>query len=290
MAAGREIRTQINSISSTRKITSAMEMVAASKMRRAQEAMARGKPYTAHMRNLLSHIAAANLEYEHPYFRTRPVKNVGYILVSTDRGLCGGLNIGLFKEAVVSMRTWQEKKAKVSLCLVGAKGISFFSGVGANVLASVRDVGERPRIADLIGVVGVMLERFESGDLDRVYLASNEFVSTMNQLPTVAQLLPLSAADRDEVKHHWDYIYEPDDARALLSGLLVRYIESLVYQAVVENAACEQAARMIAMKNATENAGELINELQLAYNKERQAMITQELSEIVGGAAAVQGS
>lgn len=287
MAVGQEIRAQMNSIASTRKITSAMEMVAASKMRRAQESMQLGKPYARHIRSLVAHIAAGNLEYQHDYFQERKAKRVGYIVVSTDRGLCGGLNINLFKTALQDMHRWQENKAESSLCLIGAKGTSFFSGLGANIIASTRDVGEKPKVADLIGVVKVMLDKFEQAELDRVFLVSNEFVTTMNQSPGITQLLPLIPDDNQDMTHHWDYIYEPDDARILLSGLLVRYIESLVYQAVVENVACEQAARMVAMKNATENAGEVINELRLVYNKERQAMITQELSEIVSGAAAV---
>lgn len=288
MAIGREIRTQITSISSTRKITSAMEMVAASKMRRAQESMMRGKPYAQHIRALLTHIAAGNLEYQHTYFEERAVKHVGYILVSSDRGLCGGLNMNLFKTALQDMHQWQERNVQVSVCLIGGKSIAFFNGLGADVIASVRDIGEQPKLHDLIGVVKVMLDQFDAKGIDKVYLLSNSFVTAMTQQPTATQLLPLIPnKDEENTKRHWDYIYEPDDARVLISGLLTRYIESLVYQAVVENAACEQAARMLAMKNATENAGDLIKELQLAYNKERQAAITQELSEIVSGAAAV---
>ncbi len=286
MASGKEIRTQIGSIKNTQKITSAMEMVAASKMRRAQDRMAKGKPYAERMRAVVGHIANANPEYKHLYMQEREVKRVGYIVVSTDRGLCGGLNINLFKKAVSDSKTWADQDLEVEFCLVGAKAASFFASVGGNVVASVRDLGEEPAIADLIGSVKVMLDAYADGKIDRLFLVGNDFVNTMTQTPYVNQLLPLPAEDDTKLKHHWDYIYEPD-AQALLDGLLVRYIESQVYQAVVENGACEQAARMIAMKSATDNAGDLIHELQLAYNKARQAAITQELSEIVGGAAAV---
>jgi F-type H+-transporting ATPase subunit gamma len=287
MAVGHEIRNEISSISSTRKITSAMEMVAASKMRRAQEAMMLGKPYARHIRALMSHIAAGNLEYQHVYFEEREPKKVGYIVVSSDRGLCGGLNINLFRQALQNMAQLQKRSVKISMCLIGSKGADFFKSMGADVSATVRNVGEQPKISDLIGVVRVMLEQFEARELDRVFLASNSFANAMTQTPNIAQLLPLVPDSENTEAHHWDYLYEPDDARALLSGLLTRYVESLVYQAVVENAACEQSARMIAMKNATENAGDLIKDLQLVYNKKRQAAITQELSEIVSGAAAV---
>lgn len=286
MAVGKEIRTKITSIRSTQKITSAMEMVAASKMRRAQDRMELGKPYAQRMRAVVGHIANASAEYRHAYMREREVKRVGYIIVSSDRGLCGGLNINLFKRALQSMKTHSDEGHAVDLCLVGAKGQAFFASVGGNVVASVRDIGEEPTVEQLIGAVKHMLDAYVEGTIDRLYLVSNDFVNTMTQNPTVQQLLPLQAEEAEQYSHHWDYIYEPD-ARDLLDGLLARYIESLVYQAVVENGACEQAARMIAMKNASENAGELIDELQLVYNKARQAAITQELSEIVGGAAAI---
>jgi len=286
MAVGKEIRTKITSIRSTQKITSAMEMVAASKMRRAQDRMELGKPYAQRMRAVIGHIANASAEYRHAYMREREVKRVGYIIVSSDRGLCGGLNINLFKRALQSMKTHSDEGRAVDLCLVGAKGQAFFASVGGNVVASVRDIGEEPTVEQLIGAVKHMLDAYVEGTIDRLYLVSNDFVNTMTQNPTVQQLLPLQAEEAEQYSHHWDYIYEPD-ARDLLDGLLARYIESLVYQAVVENGACEQAARMIAMKNASENAGELIDELQLVYNKARQAAITQELSEIVGGAAAI---
>ena len=286
MAVGKEIRNQIKSIKNTQKITSAMEMVAASKMRKAQERMELGKPYAISIRNVVSHIANANPEYQHVYMKARPVKRVGYIVVSSDRGLCGGLNTNVFKAMVAAMRGWHEQGAEADICTVGAKGASFFNSYGGNVVAAVRNIGEKPTVADVIGAVKVMLDSYMNGRIDRLYIVSNEFVNTMTQRPTVEQILPRLPADAKELKHHWDYIYEPAP-KELLDGLLTRYIESLVHQAVVENNACEQAARMVAMKSATDNAGDLIDELQLVYNKARQAAITQELSEIVGGAAAV---
>ncbi|WP_111642245.1 F0F1 ATP synthase subunit gamma [Marinimicrobium alkaliphilum] len=287
MAGAKEIRTQISSIKSTQKITSAMEMVAASKMRRAQERMQVGKPYATRMRQVVGHIANANPDYKHQYLEQREeTKRVGYILVSSDRGLCGGLNVNVFKAALKSMKSWHDLNVDVDLCLIGAKAASFFNNFGGNVVASVRDIGENPSVDDLIGSVKVMLDAFSDGKIDKLYLVSNEFVNTMTQLPKVSQLLPLEATDDVEQKHRWDYIYEPSP-EALLEGLLIRYIESQVYQSVVENVACEQAARMVAMKSASDNAGDLIGDLQLVYNKARQAAITQELSEIVGGAAAV---
>jgi len=286
MAAGKEIRTKISSIRSTQKITSAMEMVAASKMRKAQDRMRLGKPYARRMRSVVGHIANAAPEYQHLYMKQRDVKRVGFLVVSTDRGLCGGLNINLFKRTVRSMKEWADQGVEIELSLIGAKAAAFFNSYGGNVTSAVRDIGETPTLADLIGSVKTMLDAYEEGRIDRLFLVSNQFVNTMTQDPTVEQLLPLEADDSQEMKHHWDYIYEPD-ARELLERLLTRYIESQVYQAVVENGACEQAARMLAMKNATENAGELIDDLQLIYNKARQAAITQELSEIVSGAAAI---
>ncbi|HEY9035819.1 MAG TPA: F0F1 ATP synthase subunit gamma [Pseudomonadales bacterium] len=286
MAGAKEIRTKIGSVKSTQKITSAMEMVAASKMRRAQERMSVGKPYAKRIRAVVSHIANAAPEYKHQYLLERPVKRVGFVVVSTDRGLCGGLNINLFKATIQAMKTWSDQGAEVDLCTVGGKAAGFFSSFGGNIVAAVRDLGEDVKSHDLVGSVKVMLKRFEDGQIDRLFLVGNEFVNTMTQSPTVEQLLPLQAAEDEKLSHHWDYIYEPD-AKDLLDGLLARYVESQVYQAVVENGACEQAARMVAMKNATENAGELIDDLQLVYNKARQAAITQELSEIVSGAAAV---
>ncbi|HUH36386.1 MAG TPA: F0F1 ATP synthase subunit gamma [Spongiibacteraceae bacterium] len=286
MAGAKEIRTQISSIKSTQKITSAMEMVAASKMRKAQERMQLGKPYASRIRAVVGHLANATPEYHHQYMQEREVRRVGYILVSTDRGLCGGLNFNLFKTGVRHMKSWAERDVAVELCLIGAKGASFFGSQGGKIVAAMRDIGESPSVSSLIGGVKVMLDAYTEGRIDRLYLVGNEFVNTMTQSPYAEQLLPLQAEDDTSMKHHWDYIYEPDAAE-LLDGLLARYIESQVYQAVVENGACEQAARMIAMKSATDNAGDLIDGLQLAYNKARQAAITQELSEIVGGAAAV---
>ena len=286
MAVGKEIRTQISSIQSTQKITSAMEMVAASKMRKAQDRMEVGKPYAQRIRSVVGHIANATPEYQHMYMEEREVKRVGFIIVSTDRGLCGGLNINLFKAGIKAMKEWDNQNVAIDLCLVGAKSAAFFNSYGGNVTAAIRDLGEEPSVADLIGGVKVMLDAYIEGKIDRLYLVGNEFVNTMTQNPYVQQLLPLQAEESEEMKHHWDYIYEPD-AQELLDGLLTRYIESQVYQAVVENGACEQAARMLAMKNATDNAGDLIDNLQLVYNKARQAAITQELSEIVSGAAAI---
>lgn len=287
MAGTKEIRTQIASVKSTQKITSAMEMVAASKMRRAQDRMQLGKPYASRIRQVVGHLANSSPEYKHLFMKERDVKRVGYILISSDRGLCGGLNVNLFKAAIRDMKTWHDQNVAIDLCLIGSKAVQFFKSFGGNVVATTRNIGEAPQIADLIGSVKVMLDAFEQGKIDKLFLVSNDFVNTMTQSPTVRQLLPLMAEENDKLKHHWDYIYEPD-AEALLKGLLTRFIESQVYQGVVENAACEQAARMIAMKSATDNAGELIDSLKLIYNKARQAAITQELSEIVGGAAAVQ--
>ena len=286
MASGKEIRTQIRSIKNTQKITSAMEMVAASKMRRAQERMQKGKPYSQRIRAVVGHLANANPEYKHTYLQEREVKRVGMIVVSTDRGLCGGLNINAFKKAIVESKALVDAGVEVEFCLIGAKAAAFFKSIGGKVVASVRDIGEEPSLNHLIGSVKVMLDAFANGTIDKLLLVGNEFVNTMTQRPYSLQLLPIPPEEDQKIKHQWDYIYEPN-ARELLDGLLVRYIESQVYQAVVENAASEQAARMIAMKNATDNAGNIIGELQLAYNKARQAAITQELSEIVGGAAAV---
>jgi len=286
MAVGKEIRTKISSIQSTQKITSAMEMVAASKMRKAQERMELGKPYARRMRSVVGHIANAAPEYRHMYMVEREVKRVGFIVVSTDRGLCGGLNMNLFKATIKAMKQWADQDIEIELSLIGAKAAAFFNSYGGNVTAAIRDIGEAPALSDLIGGVKAMLDAYAQGRIDRLFLVSNEFVNTMTQAPQVEQLLPLVAEESDEMAHHWDYIYEPD-AKELLEGLLTRYIESQVYQAVVENGASEQAARMLAMKSATDNAGELIDDLQLIYNKARQAAITQELSEIVSGAAAI---
>lgn len=288
MAGAKEIRSKIASIKSTQKITSAMEKVAVSKMRKAQQRMAASRPYAVRIREVIGHLAKANPEYRHAFMVERPVKRVGYIVVSSDRGLCGGLNINLFKALIRSMKEWHDQKVEADLCVIGNKGASFFRSFGGNVVAAIGNLGEEPSVNDLVGSVKVMLDAFNEGRLDRLYLVSNKFINTMTQKPTIDQLLPLAEVEDAQAvkKGQWDYLYEPD-AQQLLDALLVRFIESQVYQAVVENGAAEQAARMIAMKNATDNAGDLISDLQLVYNKARQAAITQEISEIVGGAAAV---
>ncbi|MDY3196964.1 MAG: F0F1 ATP synthase subunit gamma [Pseudomonadaceae bacterium] len=286
MAGAKEIRGKISSIKSTQKITSAMEKVAVSKMRKAQQRMATSRPYAERIRQVIGHLANANPEYRHPFMQEREVKRVGYIVVSTDRGLCGGLNTNLFKALVTNMKEWRDRNVETELCVIGTKGAQFFRSYGGNVVAAISGLGEEPSLNDLIGSVKVMLDGYNEGRIDRLYLVSNEFVNTMVQKPRVEQLIPLVASDTDELQERWDYVYEPD-AQLLLDGLLKRYIESQVYQAAVENSASEQAARMIAMKNATDNAGDIIDSLQLIYNKARQAAITQEISEIVGGAAAV---
>jgi F-type H+-transporting ATPase subunit gamma len=286
MAGGKEIRTKIASIKNTQKITKAMEMVSASKMRKAQDRMKLGKPYAHRIRSVIGHIANSSPEYRHQYFNTRDVKRVGYIVISTDRGLCGGLNINAFKTTVASMREWSEKNVEIDICSIGARAATFFNNFGGNVVASVRDIGDSAEVEDVIGAVKIMLDKFDNVEIDQLMIVSNDFVNTMTHTPIVNQLLPLQASEDEGLHHHWDYLYEPD-AKELLDGLLLRFIESQVYQAVVENNACEQAARMIAMKSASDNAGDLIEELGLVYNKARQAAITQELSEIAGGAAAV---
>jgi F-type H+-transporting ATPase subunit gamma len=289
MAVGKEIRSQIGSIKNTQKITSAMQMVAASKMRRAQDRMAASHPYANQIRKVVSHIAESTPEYKHAYMQERHVKRVGYIIVSSDRGLCGGLNINLFKAALKDIMTWQDKGAEIDVCTIGSKASTFFRRYGGNLVAAKSGLGDAPKASELVGSVKVMLDAYEEGKIDRLYVVYNEFVNTMSQKPFVQQLLPLEAetAEKDQSKvGGWDYIYEPEP-QYLLDNLLVRYIESQVYQAVVENIACEQSARMVAMKSATDNAGEFIDELQLVYNKARQAAITQEIAEIVGGAAAI---
>ncbi|OBU16123.1 F0F1 ATP synthase subunit gamma [Photobacterium aquimaris] len=288
MASAKEIRNKIGSVQNTQKITKAMEMVAASKMRKTQEAMESSRPYAQTMRKVIGHIALGSLEYKHPYLEEREAKRVGYIIVSTDRGLCGGLNINLFKKAINDIQTWSEKGAEVDLALIGAKATAFFNNYGGNVTAQVSGLGDSPTVDELIGTVGVMLKKYDEGQLDRLYLVYNQFVNTMVQEPVIDQLLPLPKSEDEEMQrnHSWDYIYEPEP-QPLLDALLVRYVESQVYQGVVENLASEQAARMVAMKAATDNAGDLIDDLQLVYNKARQAAITQELSEIVSGASAV---
>ena len=286
MAIGKEIKGKIGSIKNTQKITSAMEMVAASKMKRAQERMAASRPYAKNMRNVIGHMAHATLEYQHPFLSERDVKRVGYIVISTDRGLCGGLNTNEFKETANAVKAWQDRGVEVDFAALGSKAVGFFNRFGGNVVAAESGLGDAPALSDIIGVVKVMLKAYEESRIDRLFLVYNNFVNTMAQEPKIEQLLPLPKSEGDELTHHWDYIYEPD-AKVILDALLARYIESQVYQGVVDNIASEQAARMVAMKAATDNAGNLINELQLVYNKARQAAITQEISESVGGAAAV---
>jgi F-type H+-transporting ATPase subunit gamma len=286
MPGTKEIRTKIASVKSTQKITKAMQMVATSKMRRAQERMKLARPYAQKMRNVIGHLTQANPDYKHPFLQERDVKGVGIIVVSTDRGLAGGLNANTFKQTLLLMREWQGKGANVSLCVIGSKGIAFFRRLDVKILGNVAGLGDRPHIKDLIGTVKVMLDAYRNGEIDRLFLVNAQFLNTMTQKPTVEQLLPVVATDTEGLAEHWDYIYEPE-AKTILEGLLMRYIESQVYRAAVENVASEMAARMVAMKAASDNAGKLIGELQLIYNKARQAAITKELSEIVGGAAAV---
>ncbi len=286
MAVGKEIKEQISSVKSTQKITSAMEKVAVSKMRRAQMRMQSSRPYADNIRRVVGHLASAATESRHRYLQDRDINRVGYIVVSSDRGLCGGLNNNLFKRLAQQVKEWKEQNVEVEFCAVGSKASLFFSSFGGNVVASKSHLGDAPELASLIGSVKVMLDAFDEGRIDRLYIMHNRFVNTMTQLPVAEQLLPLKAVEDDLTKKHWDYLYEPD-AETIIDGLLLRYIESQVYQGVVENNACEQAARMLAMKNATDNAGGMIKELNLLYNKARQAAITQEISEIVSGAAAV---
>ncbi|CAM4384303.1 F0F1 ATP synthase subunit gamma [Pseudoalteromonas sp. SR44-5] len=286
MASGKEIKSKIGSIKNTQKITSAMEMVAASKMKKAQERVASSRPYAENLRKVIGHVANANLEYRHPYMEEREVKRVGYIVISTDRGLCGGLNSNEFKKVSLDIKAWKEKGVSADFAVMGSKAGTFFNRFGGTVLAKKSGLGDAPSITDVIGPVKVMLEAFNEGKLDRLYVVYNKFVNTMKQEPTIDQLLPLPKDESKELAHRWDYIYEPDP-KAILDTLMVRFVESQVYQGVVENAASEQAARMVAMKAATDNAGDLMDELQLVYNKARQAAITQEISEICSGSAAV---
>jgi len=286
MAGAKEIRTQIKSIRSTQKITKAMEMVAASKMRKVQTRMAASRPYAEKMRKVIGHLAKANPEYRHPFMLERPVQRVGFIIIATDRGLCGGLNVNMFKTAILALRDWRGKQVQADFCIFGAKAMVFFRRMGGKVLAQATHLGDTPHTQDLIGTVKVMLDAYRACEVDRVFLVNNVFVNTMSQKPSVSQLLPVQSIEDASLQAHWDYIYEPE-ARELLDSVLTRYVESQVYQSVVENIACEQSARMVAMKSASDNAGDLINSLQLAYNKARQAAITKELAEIVGGAAAV---
>jgi len=286
MAAGKEIRNQIRSIQNTQKITRAMEMVAASKMRKAQERMRMARPYAEKIRAVIGHLHYAHPEYRHPFLLEREPRRVGIIVVTSDRGLCGGLNTNALKTTIGLMREWHEQKVDLEVCTIGSKGFAFLKRVGAKIVSHTSHLGDVPHVQDLIGVVKVMLDAYSAGQLDRLYVVYNRFINTMSQQPVVQQLLPLPAEEQPQLKHHWDYLYEPE-AREVVDDLLTRYIETLVYHGVVENIASEQSARMVAMKSASDNAGNMIGDLKLKYNKARQAAITQELSEIVGGAAAV---
>lgn len=286
MAAAKEIRNKIASIRNTQKITRAMEMVAASKMRKTEDKMRASRPYTEKIRNVIKHLAYSHSEYHHHYMVTRELQRVGLIVVSSDRGLCGGLNANLFREVILALGRWQKQGLNASLVLIGHRAELFFKRMGGDVKGMVTHLGDKPKVSDLIGIVKLMLDAYDTGEIDALYIAYNEFVNTMTQKPQLSQLLPLPKAEDNKLDYYWDYIYEPD-AKELLDQLLTRYIELQVYHGVIENIACEQAAKMVAMKSASDNAGDLINEFQLAYNKARQAAITQELAEIVGGAAAL---
>ena len=287
MAGGREIITKIRSVENTKKVTSALEMVSASKIRKSQDLMKESRPYSRMMHRVIGHLSKARPEYQHPFtIEHADVKKVGYIVNSSDRGLCGGLNNNMFKQILPHMGEWQEKDVDVSVVALGKKAVAYFKNVKVEMMAAASNLGEKPQIDDLIGSITAMLEEYRERKCDRVYLVYNEFINTMVQKPMIEQLLPLPPTDDTQVREVWDYLYEPD-AETLLNSVMTRYIETLVYQGVLENLACEHAARMIAMKNATDNASDLIAELDLVYNKARQASITQEISEIVGGAAAV---
>ena len=290
MAGEKEIRSKIASVKNMQKITSAMEKVAASKIRKAQLQMEASRPYAERIRSVVGHLAHANPDYKHPFLTEREVKRVGHIVISTDRGLCGGLNANLFKTMIGEIAKWQDENIAVDMALVGAKAVAFFRRMGGSVLGTATHLGDKPGIDDLIGSIKIMLDAYSDGKIDRLYLVHNEYISALSQKPVIIQLLPAKGIglDDDELQAHWDYIYEPD-AGELLDDVLMRYIESQVYRGAVENFACEMAAKMVAMKSATDNAGDIIDELQLKYNKARQASITQEISEIVGGAAAVSG-
>jgi len=287
MAVGKEIRTKIASIKNTQKITRAMEMVAASKMRKTKDRMQATRPYAKKIGQIIKHLAYANPEYKHPFLIEREVKRIGIIVVSSDRGLCGGLNANLFRKVLGEMQQWQSRQIEVDVCTIGSKAAGFFSMIKANLIGQVSKLGDTPHQSEIIGTIKIMLDAFAAGEIDELFLISNDFVNTMTQKPVVQKLLPVAVSDlADESKVRWDYLYEPD-AKEVLDSLLIRYVESAVFQGLVENNACEQAARMVAMKSASDNAGNIIKELQLVYNKARQAAITQEISEIVAGAAAV---
>lgn len=287
MAVGKEIRTQISSIKNTQKITSAMEMVAASKMKKAQDRMLASRPYSEKISNVIGHLAYAHTEFEHPYMKDAgELKRVGIIIISSDRGLCGGLNTNLFRSILKDITNYQAKGIEVDICTVGKKSTAFFKNTGLTIKSVLTDLGDTPHFDDLLGTVKVMLDSYDEGEIQQLSVAYNRFENTMTQVPTMMQLVPMVAGGSDNMDHYWDYIYEPD-AQDVLSALLTRYIEALVYQGLVENIACEQSSRMIAMKSATDNAGDMVKDLEMVYNKARQAAITQEISEIVGGAAAV---
>jgi F-type H+-transporting ATPase subunit gamma len=286
MAAGKELRTKINSVKNTQKITKAMEMVAASKLRKTQDRMAASRPYADRIKTVIGHLSEANPDYQHPFLEVREIKRVGYIIITTDRGLCGSLNVNIFRAMLNDMRGWQDKNVDVDVCIIGARGMAFFRRLKTNVVAATSHLGDAPTVADLVGTITAMTDSYQKGTIDRLFLVHNVFVNTMSQAPEIKTLIPVEALDRDNLQDNWDYIYEPD-AVDLLDNVLNRYIESQVYRAAVENVACEMASKMVAMKAATDNAGDFIDRLQLAYNKARQAAITQEISEIVSGAAAV---
>lgn len=286
MAGAKEIRTKIKSVKSTQKITKAMEKVAASKLRRTQNSMVAARPYADKIRDVIANLYKANPEYRHPFLASREIRRVGYIVVTTDRGLCGGLNVNQFRRLLPELRQWQENGVEADLCLIGAKGVQFFRRLNLNVVAATTHLGENPRISTLIGAITVMLDAYREGRIDRLFLVHNVFVNTMSQKPEIRTLLPAEPLTEQSLPKYWDYLYEPE-AVELLESVLTRYIEMQVYRAAVENVACEMAAKMVAMKAATDNAGKLIDKLQLDYNKARQAGITREIAEIVGGAAAV---
>ena len=286
MAVGKEIRTKINSVKNTQKITRAMQMVAASKLRKSQDRMTAARPYAEGIRRVIGHLSQANSDFHNPYLEERDIKRVGYVIATSDRGLCGSLNVNVFRALLNDIKGWQDKGVEVDLCILGAKGVAFFRRLKINIVSVATDLGDVPKMADLIGAITVMTDAYKSETIDRLFLVHNIFVNTMSQTPKIATLLPVEPVDSQELQQHWDYIYEPD-AEELLTDVLERYVEAQIYRAVVENIACEMASKMVAMKSATDNAGKFIDQLQVVYNKARQAAITQEISEIVGGAAAV---
>jgi F-type H+-transporting ATPase subunit gamma len=291
MPGSKEIRTKIKSVQNTRKITKAMEMVAASKMRKAQERMRAARPYSEKIRRLAANLSQALItDYRHPFLvKSANIKRIGLIVVTTDKGLCGGLNTNILRQSMTTMRQWDKDGAgDISVTCIGNKGLGFMQRLGAKVVSEATHMGDTPHLEKLIGPIKVMIDAYQAGELDAVHIAYTRFINTMKQEPVIEQLLPLSGERLGSSEHHWDYLYEPD-AQTVIDDLLIRYVEALIYQAVAENMASEQSARMVAMKSATDNAGNVIKELQLIYNKARQAAITKEISEIVGGAAAIAG-